>query len=63
MQRLGLRHPGVRGRGGFIVAHLILNVAQGREQRGIVLSAFNSLFQQPGRDLHFPLEVQGDGFR
>ena len=63
MRRIGARHLGVGGRRGFVVAHFILDVAQGREQGGIVLASFDGSFQQPRRHLQFALEVQGDGFR
>src|SRR5262249_38677182 len=49
--------------GGAIVAHLILNVAQGRKQRRVAFAFLNRLAQQVDRAFALAFQVQRNGLR
>ena len=61
VQRLQFRQLRVGGGGRFVIAHLVMDVAQGGVERRIALARFDGLAQHLGGAFQLAFQVQGDG--
>jgi hypothetical protein len=61
MQRLQLRELCVGARGGLVVAHFILDMAQGGVERRLFFAVFHGFVEKAGGRFELAFEVEGNG--